>query len=432
MLKQVCFWSALTMATVTMADSANHWLAASTFNQQSLYSSSNGEAWQVVNGTNMPLLSFVRHYKNQWIGFGNGGNIYNSDDGITWNLVLQTPQLYSFAPDHYNRIIAIGKKGVVYSAIEGINWHREHALNLPFNFNSIDYGPVSLDKGAWIAVGDKGIIGQTFDGIAWSILPNSTTSNSLHQITHGLLNHQNLWVAVGDKGTIITSTDLKTWVQSQVPPNIGNLNSVAFGKDLLNNPLWVAVGDQGVILASSNGKVWTLQNNSQGNANLSSVQYSNGQWVMTGDNGTIMISFDGNTWADRSIITGPNLIAAASDQKNPTPIPGNTVAVVNDTICIHNCSGFSRTGNPARVFVFNNLSQYAGISVEPNFRVASAPVGVTTNISPPMPAIYFGTDKSQATMMYTPIQYPVLYVYTENCGYYGFGVWGGSDPCSGK
>lgn len=252
---------------------------------------------------------------NWFIAAGEGGKIWISQDGMTWEERKSgtTATINKLDATDGGSLIGVTDNSIIFSSDSGVSWHsydsivrspREQIGPSARAASSNRLYGITSGNGIWVAVGSSGIILTSADsGSSWTQRVSGTDSNLLYV---GYAN--GIFVAVGDTGpswttneksVILTSSDGVTWT----PRSSGTmdaLKSVAYG-----NNTFVAVGANSVILTSSNGITWTTRSSGLGGLNfipqLNSVIFDASANIFhaVGQGGAYLRSPDGVTWTDK-------------------------------------------------------------------------------------------------------------------------------------
>lgn len=230
-----------------------------------------------------------------------------------------------------DKFFICGQGGNIYSSLNGLSWQKEtsgttNGLQRP-----------SYNDGVYFACGRSGTI-LTSDGSGtWTKQTSGTTQN-----LQGSIYHNGLYLVVGSQGTILASTDGITW-KAQTSGSTSEIFSVIRGKDhyfacgqngyIYKSPdgyrwerkqitsgtlymmiyagyQYITVGSAGAIFRSKDGNTWTQQTSGT-TSNISSIAYGNGIYVATGAGGLIVRSVDGANWQVRSSGVSGDLYASA-------------------------------------------------------------------------------------------------------------------------
>jgi photosystem II stability/assembly factor-like uncharacterized protein len=195
----------------------------------------------------------------RWVSVGQSGNVFYSDDGITWHQgVNDNPEtLYSVSNDGHNFWVAVGINTAVYSSDSGETWTKSESPIVKEL-----YGLANDGQGRWGAVGHNGAFYGSLDGGKTWTAPDDdkhfTTAGIRDVATDGTN-----WVAAGSDGhngpvggplSTQVSSDGKDWQASSEPaPEL--LEDV----DWNGQTMWVGVGVGGAVYRSTNnGDSWVV------------------------------------------------------------------------------------------------------------------------------------------------------------------------------
>lgn len=218
----------------------------------------------------------------------NSTRIYTSNDGVTWSLAAQLPNLYlPLAAWSGSQALLMGDGIASSSDLSNWSWHILGGPN-----GSVTNIAMAGDR--LFMPTDWNSIYSSTDGLNWNIGTFGAT-DWVNDITFG----NSLYVAVGDAGTTLTSPDGQTWTS----------HSSGTGEDLYkviwNGSLFVAVGDAGTLLTSGDGSSWTnLSASISTTYPLISAVWMDSQFVVVGgqnDGSPILTSDDGITWNESQL-----------------------------------------------------------------------------------------------------------------------------------
>ncbi len=326
-------------------------------------SSGSAYLYSSTNGTDFTRRQTIGLSKRGAVAFGNGnfacvahdGIIYQSTDGVTWN--LRTPAggvspdftsiVYNSSASLFMAVGGFTTEGVQTSP-DGITWTQRAVPG--------DLTMVSHVTSTWVVVGWNGTTYQawtsTNNGDSWTsrafatasggamtnILydsfsskfyafgPNPTSGadllhmqvssdsgaswtktyitgtsmNSNCDFTGIATNESGRWVAVGPNGIIIYSDNNgSSWTLVNTG-TIENLYAVAYHASM--TPKWVAVGMNGITLTSNDGASWTLSTGAT-TMDLVDVACNGTIWAAADESGQVWTSTNGSTWTARTLST---------------------------------------------------------------------------------------------------------------------------------
>jgi Bacterial surface protein, Ig-like domain/HYR domain len=306
--------------------------------------------WAIqTSGTTENLVAIVANSASTlYTALGEKGAVLTSTDGKNWtvqsgfNAFLNDAIFYT-ASGGVDRYLAVG--GIaVYESSDGINWSYFKNLigsSQPYSFlNGISY---SAATNTLTVVGDDGLkLTSTDDGANWSgvygsytinapinnydsnytatygkTLAASTSGISISNLDRTFINdmHFNaatgLYVAVGKNAKIITSTDGKTWSNSNFVSAVSqDIISVSFG-----GGTYAAITTAGNLLLSTNGIDWTTNAFLPGSigATILDIAVDSSGSLFVVISGTDVWSGDGATWTSNPIPYLNSVIYSAAD-----------------------------------------------------------------------------------------------------------------------
>lgn len=253
--------------------------------------STNLTTWTPASlGGNTITSVFVAGSGDEGILLGRNGNVFTTDDPLSWKRISRGTSEMRFAViQAAGRFVAVGQTtdtitrttaAPVFVSTDGLSWTRA-AANPDFtNLNDITYG-----QQRFVAVGDGSRVMTSTDGLTWARQPFAVNSR-LTTVTTGL----NGFVAAGTDGFACSSADGITWRENQTGQT-NTLRGSAYG-----NGRYVLVGDGGTVLHSANGTAWTAASSVVTTALVTVEYFDNVGFLAAGEFGTMLSSLDGVTW----------------------------------------------------------------------------------------------------------------------------------------
>jgi photosystem II stability/assembly factor-like uncharacterized protein len=274
--------------------------------------------------------------------YGFPGVFCSSTDGVNWN----------FQDKSVNRIwgitygdgwfIGVGDSGYIFRSQDGQTYN-EVVLDYYDFFHDVAAGE-RRDQVPWkqfyVAVGHhglgeskRGLVAYSSDhGATWTYADPGTKA-TLTAIAYGLTDGSTRFVVVGsvpgdnDMAVIKFSNDAgATWINHSYGGSSEVLGGVAYG-----NGRYIAVGQNGTIIYSPNGAAW-YPAVSNTNDDLFGVAYGNFIWVAVGERGRILYSNAlGTSWTELvfdlyeywyDVTFGDGRFVAVGDQKIITSTDG--------------------------------------------------------------------------------------------------------------
>ena len=194
-----------------------------------------------------------------------------STDGLTWTPATLTnvtaPIRGLIVGDH---LVGVGDGGKIYASTSGQSWNLVATISGAPTFNAGAYGTVS-GAGRYVAVGNAGAYSVSNDGVTW-VSPTLPITTNLRAVAWT----GTRFVIVGDGGTIYTSPDGVVIDHQPTSAISGTLRSVAVSA----TGEVVIVGDSG-IESSPDGLSWHARDPA-GAAALFGVSYVNSKFVAVG------------------------------------------------------------------------------------------------------------------------------------------------------
>ncbi len=339
--------------------------------QATLRSSSDGQTW--IDNI-VPTFTFFGNITNAQTLMGPGGpadtnyfvffesgNLGESPNGSSnWNPV---PNVHALGPLHD----AVSTPNNASWVVVGGNTTLIHAAGTIDDFQGVyvgifgDYRGITAGNSTLTVVeaGNGTIVSSVDGGVTWKhnifqLADNTSVTQDISAIAYsGDLGD---YVAVGINATVLFSSNLQTWSNATITPNLttqffdvistktpsafliacGNQGTMiksgtgaswsTTGLGLTTNALrglatdnggtftakFVSVGDRGTILASTNSASgWTRRTNIvpaiTGNNGFRAVDYGNGLFLAVGTNGTAYVSYDTSAWTQTSLNTSEDL-----------------------------------------------------------------------------------------------------------------------------
>ena len=153
----------------TVAFGAGRFVALSRY-RNTIYTSLDGERWEVLEPSNTALVSRVSCLNGHFVAVGEGGTLLFSSDGLIWternvdpaNIIPSGKSLFS-AEYGKGRYVVGGYFFTAYST-DGETWHPQEA---PFQVLSVQYS-----DGWFVAFGNTRQYMTSRDGAHWDVHPN--------------------------------------------------------------------------------------------------------------------------------------------------------------------------------------------------------------------------------------------------------------------
>lgn len=249
--------------------------------------------------------------QNKLVG-ANGKYIYNSTDGINWELVYTSEvnlgrHYIIFANGVF--VDTVSTKHIGYS-FDGVDWVFDSFENkgIPTSFDEMVDMPIVYGKGIFVCVGPFGVI-YSEDGVNWSIasLPETVTGNLYSVIYNG-----GKFVATGKH--FIYSEDGINWSEIPWPSSIKQSSDYSFKYLTYVNDAYICacdasksitddggndIGAASYILFSTDGINWTesiISSISDTSIKLPKhILYDSGKYIILCTNG-LFYSYDGVNW----------------------------------------------------------------------------------------------------------------------------------------
>lgn len=246
--------------------------------------------WTAVfpTGTDTYSINSVTYGNNRFVSVSGYGDIYYSDDGITWSLSNKPDGIRAKLSDvtYGNGIfVAVGNyNGKAYTCYseDGVNWAGFN-FNDPFYPHRICYG-----NGRFVTFTDY-VLYYSDDGKVWNEISLHNSGLDMLSYVNGITYGDGKFVAVGTGGYTFYSNDGISFDHGNGTESC-NLKGVTYG-----NGKFLSVGDNGYCYYSEDGINWKdkITICSDG---LICIVYANNHFVTAGYNGTCYYSEDGITW----------------------------------------------------------------------------------------------------------------------------------------
>lgn len=316
-------WTSLILDNNPFFDIAfgNNKFIAISRNKNLSYQSNDGINWNSSSGVMANRIIFG----NNLFLANYGKLLYTSTSGNIWNLSLISSQVLYGINYCNNSYFAVGASGVIYNSLDGINWN----LQTPANNYSGFFSKITYGNELYVLLGYDGEIQVSTDGITWAHSPiqsldynnniysstflyfnnkfiRATYSGIIYTFTNNITTNtfQN-YLSVGDKDSttnyagLLTSTSGTVWTSQQVISNDNLKKIITAG----NN--YVTLGDQYTYSGpiGNSGLIWTQNAStgvSAGTLNCIAYSSSNNTYVVVGNSGTIKTSNDLTSWISRT------------------------------------------------------------------------------------------------------------------------------------
>lgn len=298
--------------------------------QFTIFSSPNGEVWNLMDAAEDEDLYAVAYGNNTYVAVGDNGLILTSADGETWvevplaNLPVAA-QSESFYGVTYggpaSQFIAVGSNNTILLSADGNVWTA--ATNIPAMPMGDFLGITYSDTRYVVAAGGFGLLSSA-DGNNW-VRHTAGANTHITSVTYSATIGN--FAAVGTFGTILLSSDGVNWFDVYSGTNV-NLTGVTYSEF---DGLYVAVGEGGLILTSEYGDAWTVQESGTQFA-LNAITYvpdenneDGGTYVAVGNNFQVVTSRDGIQWSAQNtgilsalngVGHGNGLIVAVGDYRS--------------------------------------------------------------------------------------------------------------------
>lgn len=256
--------------------------------------SDGGITWmEKDSGTVNTLRSLTKLSPTQVMAVGDSGQILSSEDaGNTWTAVASgtTRHLNKIVSSNETTLYIAADEGTLLKSVDkGVTWLSSSLdpsldlLGLVFTGSQIGY-----------VVGESGLFLKTIDGgTTWTKL-NSTTTNTLRQVSASALDIR-IIIAVGDQATVLRSANSgATFVRANLgATNFRQMKNLAFKP---NSAVVAAVGQDGYLINSTNaGASWSQKFAGIRN-NFSSVDFKNqNTGFIAGEQGAFFLTTNGAT-----------------------------------------------------------------------------------------------------------------------------------------
>jgi hypothetical protein len=203
--------------------------------------STDGLSWTQATLTNVDAPIRALLVGDHLVGVGDGGNIYSSTNGHSWNLVATIPGSVTFNGGTYatvsgaSRYVVVGNAGALAVSNDGVQWT---STTLPV---SVNLRAIAWTGSRFVIVGDNGTIYTSPNGTTIDNNPTSAITGTLRSVA---VSSTGEVVVVGDAG-IESSPDGLSW-HARDPAGAAALFDVSY----LNSE-FVAVGAASAIKTST-------------------------------------------------------------------------------------------------------------------------------------------------------------------------------------
>lgn len=253
-----------------------------------VYSSRDGDNWQVEYSGDSPLTSIAVSNNNQLIVGSDSGQIITriaNDKEIGEQYIWEARQVSGSKINscEYNsnsgNFIAVGEHGAIFVSSDGLLWNTAKSITTSYNLNSV----VAVDNQD-IVVGDAGRIFVGQQGFSSFYRVSQGTENSFTSVAYNYDARQ--FIAVGNSGSVYLNKN-NLWIPQKVD-FVNNLIDVIYDEGK-----YTAVGTNGAILDSIDGKEWVPQDKFGGGVseNYSAIAARNGFRVVVGARGVIRMNY---------------------------------------------------------------------------------------------------------------------------------------------
>ncbi|MCX6953889.1 MAG: hypothetical protein NTV51_17200, partial [Verrucomicrobia bacterium] len=274
-----------------------------------MLTSTDGSAWTEDSLGQRATLYALGYRNGRFLGVGvngftitgNNASVFSSADGLTWTAqpfpatasITRLDSIKSLLTTDTG-FLGFGSGGLIAETTDGVAWT---GLTQPADrphFSDVVYG-----NGLFVAVGDKatnqdipginqGRIGAVYtsaDGWNWQEQTSGVRGSILRQIAFG----GGRFVAVGTAGVVVYSDDGVAW-QRAVHPVVTSWAGVAYGAGR-----FVVVGSG--TMTSPDGVTWSVQAGTAANT-YSAIRYVNGGFFLSLSyfSGPVQRSLDGVNW----------------------------------------------------------------------------------------------------------------------------------------
>jgi len=207
-------------------------------------------AWQVSDPTPRAGVYRLAYLNGRFLGLGNSGRVYLSQDGTSWTQV-NTPTSQSLEAVAYGNgtYVAVGLDGAIVYSQDASTW------SLAQNAGSASFFGVAYGNGTFVAVGDG--VYTSSDGASWT---QQSSPGFMADVAFG----NGTFVAVA-RNYIYRSQDGVAWETITPPPSpLGPDGSRTLRRVVWTGSFFVAVGSTGseglaYVVTSADGLHWTLQ-----------------------------------------------------------------------------------------------------------------------------------------------------------------------------
>ena len=182
-----------------------------------------------------------------YAGTGSYGRIYNTTDGLTWDMVYDTPDYYAYCLAVFEEYIYVGtgNQGKIYRYSDTTGWNL--AYDLPSTASYVR-ALTEFNGYLYAGTGYSGQIYRSNDGTTWTLV-----HDDIEQYIYSLeVFNGSLYAGTGNGAKILRSTDGTTW--SEV---IDLLDQIIYTLKEFNGSIFAGVSDSGKIYMSPSGDTGT-------------------------------------------------------------------------------------------------------------------------------------------------------------------------------
>ncbi|MFH1820411.1 MAG: hypothetical protein ABH805_00590 [Candidatus Nealsonbacteria bacterium] len=234
-----------------------------------IYRTQDGLTWELAN-TGLPsdyyfnLVSFSASSTSYLYAAGGSGNIYRTQDGLTWepaNIGLPSAHFFSlasFSASSTSYLYAVGNSYNIYRTQDGLTWEPTN-IGLPSGFfyslATFSASSTSYLYAAGWSVAAPAYIYRTRDGITWEPANTGMPANIFYSLASFSASSTSYLYAAGQSGYIYRTQDGLTWNPANTGiPSVTFRSLASFSASSIS--YFYVAGETGNIYRTRDGITW--------------------------------------------------------------------------------------------------------------------------------------------------------------------------------